>query len=239
MVFGPSLAELFYEAGISDRLAALDRHSIWPGELSGVPRAGDFMCPSLEAIAELDPTSIHVVGSNPSLSALADRLGIPLYTYSFDTLEDIHRSCETISSLYPDASLDRFSASLAGALDSLGQICPENPLRVMIVIHLEEDGAITLAGGGTYFADIITGAGFDLAAPGTGSYPSVSVEGILSLAPDRVLVLAPGGSPGRIRDVWERNGLDPGGLCILTGDHVLIPGARLPLLVREMRNCLN
>jgi ABC-type Fe3+-hydroxamate transport system substrate-binding protein len=197
------------------------------------------MCPSLEAITDLDPTSIHVVGSNPSLSSLAERLSIPLYTYSFDTLDDIHQSCETITRLYSDADLTGFTGELAGALDSLGDTCPVNPLRVMIVIHLEEDGAITLAGEGTYFADIITGAGFELAAPGTGSYPSVSVEGILSLDPDRVIVLAPDGVPERIAGMWERNGLDPEGLCLLTGDHVLIPGARLPVLVREMRNCLN
>lgn len=238
-VFGPSLAELFCEGGIGYRLAAVDRYSTWPPELTDLPSAGDFLSPSLEVLADLGVTSIHVVGTNNSLISLASQLEIPCYTYSFDNLEDIMTSASRLEQLYEDADLSEFRMSVLGTLDSLEQALSQNALNVMAVIHLEQDGAVTLAGRNTFFGDIIEEAGCVLSAPDAGSYPSVSVEGILSMHPDRIIILAPDGDTGQILDMWKANGLETEGVFVLTGDHVLIPGARLPRTIREMGSCLN
>jgi len=239
VVFGPSLTELFFVAGVSSRLAAVDRYSIWPPELQNIPRAGDFMTPSLERIAELGATSIHVVGNNGSLNELAQELGIPCYRYSFDRLGDIYSSCEAIEELYPEADLDGFRSSVERTIDSLAFINRDNRLQVMIVVYLEQDGAITLAGRNTFFGDVVEGIGCSVSAPETGSYPSVSVEGIFALSPDRVIILAPDSDPERVLSAWRQNGLDDTGVFVLTGDHLLIPGARLPRTIREIGSCLN
>lgn len=239
VVFGPSLTELFYEAGVEDRLAAVDRHSVWPPQASELPCAGDYLSPSLEAVAGMNATSIHVAGNSNNLRALADQLGIPCYNYSFDTLDDIMESADGIEELYPEADLSRYKASVLGALDSLSREHGEDSLLVMIVIYLEEDGAITLAGQNTFFADIIQGAGCRLAAPDAGSYPAISAEGVISMEPDRVLILAPGSDPGRVINVWTSGGLSDRGVSVLNGEHILIPGARLPLTIREIGACLN
>ncbi len=217
----------------------MDRHSTWPAEAGELPCAGDFLSPSLEAVAGINATSIHVAGTSNNLRALADQLGIPYYSYSFDTLEDIMESADGIEELYPEADLSDYKASVTGALDSLSREHTGDSLLVMVVIYLEEDGAITLAGRNTFFADIIQGAGCRLAAPDAGSYPAVSVEGIISMEPDRVLVLAPGADPERIIDIWTSGGLSSSGVSVLTGEHILIPGARLPLTIREIGSCLN
>lgn len=238
VIYGPSLTELFYEAGIQYRIAAVDRFSVLPfGE--EVPRAGDFLSPSLETITRLGATSIHVVGSNQSLTDLAGQMGIPCYTYNFDTMEDMAASCRRIQELYTDADLQPFVSSVDSAIDSLSALFSAVNHHVMIVIYMEADGAITLAGHGTFYADIIEGIGCTLSAPEAGSYPSVSVEGIMWLDPDRVIILAPEMESEQVLGVWEGNGLSPENVSVLTGDHVLIPGARLPLLIRELGNCLN
>lgn len=239
MVFGPSLTGLFFEAGAGGRVAAVDRHSNWPPAALQLPCAGDYLSPSLEAVAEIGATSIHVVGTSHTLQTLSDQLGIPCYTYSFDTLEDVMLSAEKIEELYPEADLSVYRETVQNELDSLYSRHSANSLTVMVVIYLEEDGAITLAGRGTFFADIVERAGCLLAAPEAGSYPAVSVEGVLSMDPDRILILAPGGDPGTIMRVWTSNGLPTEGVRILDGDYVLIPGARLPITIREMGNCLN
>ena len=217
----------------------MDRHSTWPAEAGELPCAGDFLSPSLEAVAGINATSIHVAGTSNNLRALADQLGIPYYSYSFDTLEDIMESADGIEELYPEADLSGYKASVTGALDSLYRQHAADSLLVMVVIYLEEDGAITLAGQNTFFADIIQGAGCRLAAPDAGSYPAVSAEGVLSMEPDRILILAPGGDPGRLMEVWEANGLPSSGVSVLNGEYILIPGARLPLTIREIGSCLN
>lgn len=239
VVFGPSLTELFFAGGIGYRLAAVDRHSEWPSAAAALPRAGDFLSPSLEVIAAVNATSIHVVGNSTPLRELSARLEIPLYTYSFDTLDDIQASASAIEELYPDADLSPFTGSVRSALDSLAGIPGADTLTVMTVIYLEEDGAITLAGEGTFFHDILLEAGCLPLAPKTGSYPSVSVEGVLAMDPDRVLILSPGSEPEDVISTWTSGGLSPSGVSVLTGDHILIPGSRLPLTIREMGSCLN
>lgn len=239
MVFGPSLTELFYEAGMGEKLIAVDRHSTWPAETAELPVAGDFLSPSLETIAELGATSIHVAGTSNTLKALGDQLGIPVYSYSFDTLEDVMDSARRIEALYEDADLSAFSESVRGALDSLSEALASDSLTVMVVIYIEEDGAITLAGQGTFFAQIIEYSGCILIAPDTGSYPAVSVEGILSMKPERVLILAPDSDPERILRVWTSNGLSSEGVFVLNGDYLLIPGSRLPKTIREIGSCLS
>lgn len=239
MVFGPSLTELFYEGGAQERLAAVDRFSTWPPEVQGMPVAGDYLSPSLEIIAEIGATSIHAVGSSEILRDMASRMGIPFHTYSFDTLEDVMESSRRLEELYPEADLSDFRHQVEASLDSVRESLSGEPLRVMAVVYLEEDGAITLAGRGTFIADIIAGAGCVPVAPDAGSYPSVSVEGVLTMAPDRVIILAPGGDPETIMERWTANGLPSEGVTPLTGEHLLIPGSRLPLTVREMASCLN
>jgi iron complex transport system substrate-binding protein len=239
VVFGPSLTELFCVSGAGERLAAVDRYSIWPPDISELPRAGDFLSPSLEMIVSLGATSIHVVGSNQSLIDLAQRLGIPCYSYSFDRLDDVFQSCRKIEKLYPEADLTSFQQGIVSTMDSLSVLFREAPVRVMIVVYLEGDGAITLAGMDTFYRDIIEGIGCEMAASLSGSYPSVSVEGIMSIAPERVIILDPYGTGETVLNSWRSNGLDDSNVAVLAGDQVLIPGARLADTIRDIARCLN
>ncbi len=236
MVFGPSLAELFVAGGIDYRLAAVDRFTILPDSVQ-VQVAGDFLSPSLELIYSLGTTSIHVIGTNQSLVDLADRMGIPYYNYSFDTLDDVFEVCRELESRYPDAELDEFIFSVEHKLDSVaGSGLPR--ISIMPVIYFQEDGAITVAGRGTFFEDIITGIGCEHAAPETGTYPMVSVEGVMEMAPDIIIVFAPGADSEEILNRWEGYGLGTDNVTVLNGDHVLMPGSHLPELIVEISRCL-
>ncbi len=109
----------------------------------------------------------------------------------------------------------------------------------MFVIYLEEGGSVTLAGEGTFYQDILEALNCTLATPQTGTYPSVSVEGILSINPDFVILLDPYNTGEALLDSWRVNGLDDSNVSVLSGDYVLIPGARLPQLILEIASCLH
>lgn len=234
IVFGPSLTELFYVSGIDGRLAGVDRFSVWPDSVLEIPTVGDFLSPSLEQIIALNATSIHVVGSNSSLEELATRLSIPCYRYSFDRLDDIAEACVQLEEIYPEADFDQFQYDIEVAFESNSS----DSASVMVVIYLEEGGTITLAGEGTFYQDILEGLNCSLATPETGTYPSISVEGILSIDPDYVILLDPYNSGETLLDSWRGSGLDDANVSILSGDFVLIPGARLPNLIMEISSCL-
>ncbi len=78
-----------------------------------------------------------------------------------------------------------------------------------------------------------------LAAPEAGSYPAVSVEGILAIDPDFVVILDPYNTDDTALNHWRSNGLDDSNTTVLAGDHVLIPGARLKELIVGIAQCLN
>jgi hypothetical protein len=59
------------------------------------------------------------------------------------------------------------------------------------------------------------------------------------MSPEKVIILAPERDPQRILARWRRDGLDDSGVSVLTGEYLLIPGARLPLTIREIGSCLN
>lgn len=239
IVFGPSLTELFYVSGAWERLAGVDRFSIWPSQASELAVIGDFMTPSLEMITALGATSIHVVGRNQSLTDLAERLEIPCYQYSFDRLDDVYESSRMIEDLYPEADLTEFRDDIILTLDSLSTVFESAAPEVMIVVYLGGDGAITVAGNNTFYLDILTGMGCVLAAPEAGSYPAVSVEGILAIDPDFVVILDPYNTDDTALNHWRSNGLDDSNTTVLAGDHVLIPGARLKELIVGIAQCLN
>ena len=234
IVFGPSLTELFYVAGINGRLAGVDRFSIWPDSVSRITTVGDFLSPSLEQIIALNATSIHVVGSNTSLNELATRLSIPTYQYSFDTLDDMFETCISLEQLYPEANFDDFRLDIETAFNTAS--CPS--VSVMIVIYMEEGGTITLAGENTFYKNILDGLNCSIAAPEGGTYPSVSVEGILAINPNHVILLDPYSNGEALLDSWRASGLEDFNVSVISGDFVQIPGARLPDLIQEIASCL-
>jgi len=239
VVFGPSLTEMFYVSGAWSRVAGVDRFSKWPEEAQELAVVGDFLTPSMEMITALGATSIHVIGTNQSLKSLSVRLGIPYYQYSFDRLSDVYDSCDRIERLYPEADFRGFREKIDTTLDSLHTVFQQDSLRVMIVVFLDADGSATVAGEGTFFADIINGMGCVPASPEAGSYPAVSVEGILSLAPDRVVIMDPYDAGEANIELWRGSGLDDSNVRILSGDYVLVPGARLYELIVGIAQCLN
>lgn len=240
-MIGPSLVELFYEGGMMDRVVAVDDYTHWPPEADQLPRIGGYLDPSPEAVASLYATSIHSVGNSTRLAELSRNMGIPYHHYSFDTLDDVMASCRSLEALYPEASFDPFR-------ERLDRIFRENMVEdggtASLVVFHSDDGRFTLAGSGTFYEDLLLGIGCSLSAPSAGTYPDVSVEGILRLDPDALIFLAPDETdPGGLReaqkDFWEARGFPRERVFVLEGDFMLIPGARLPDIAERLSDCLN
>lgn len=241
VVFGPSLAELFHVGGLWHRVAAVDDYTLWPPGVDTLPKVGGYLDPSPEAIIALHGTSLHSVGGNPRLMELAAHAGIPFHQYGFDTLEDVLASCRSLEELYPEACFDGFRESLARVFRE--RRVPGGG-RAALVIFQSDDGRYTLAGRGTFYDDLLRELGCSLAAPDAGTYPDVSVEGILHLNPDAIVFLAPEaadprGLLERQRRFWEARGFSPARVFVLEEDFMLIPGARLPEIAERLANCLN
>jgi iron complex transport system substrate-binding protein len=244
IVLGPSLVELMFVSGLGDRIVGIDRFSEWPPETAEIPRVGGYTDPSIERIASLDPTSIHISGSSPLLAELAETLGIPFYSYDFDTLEDIFASLDSLDSRYGAEAAD-FSFLLQDKLDSLAAVLEDAaPVSAMIVIYHERgSSSLTVAGRHTFFADILTGVNCSISAPGTGKWPLISTEGVIDLAPDRIICLYPGETAAEQiiafeEEYWASLGFDSGRIHCLFDSYIMIPGGRIDMIAERICSCL-
>ena len=244
VVLGPSLVELMYASGLGDRIVGVDRYSDWPEETGELAQVGGYIDPSLEQIISLAPTSIHISGSSPVLQELAGTLGIPFYSYGFDTLKDVFSSLDSLDARYGAEAAD-FKDKLQEKLDSLSiEMESLTPISVMIVIYHERgSSSMTVAGNSTFFADLLSSVNCEISAPGTGSWPMISVEGVIDLSPDHIICLYPGRADTAEIAVLEDNfwmnlGFEPDRTHCLFESYIMIPGGRIHKIAERICYCL-
>jgi iron complex transport system substrate-binding protein len=242
VVFGPSLTELIFASGEGWRVSGVDRYSTWPVEASDLTSVGGYLDASFEQIVGLSPTSIHSVGHNAELLMIADRLDIPYYSYSFDTLEDVFSAADSLEARY--GTRIRFRDELSGKLESLRSTLERNePSLLLIIYHLPGSGTMTVVGRNTFLADIVSAIGCHLAAPRAGTYPSVSIEGVLELSPEYIICLYPDAPDTQLTrsieiEFWEKFGFSGERVHVLFDDYLLIPGSRLGLTAERLMECI-
>ncbi|NOQ21510.1 MAG: ABC transporter substrate-binding protein [Candidatus Aegiribacteria sp.] len=244
VVLGPSLVELMYASGLGSRIVGVDRYSSFPEETGNLPQVGGYIDPSLEQIASLAPTSIHISGESPVLMELAATLGIPCYTYRFDTLADVFSSLDSLDARYGAEAAD-FRGEVQNKLDSLAnEMQSTAPISVMIVIYHERgSSSMTVAGRSTFFADILSSVNCSISAPGTGCWPMISAEGVIDLSPDHIISLFPGRTDTAFIAASEENyfeglGFEPARTHSLFEPYIMIPGGRIGRIAERICSCL-
>jgi iron complex transport system substrate-binding protein len=244
VVLGPSLVELMYVSGLGDRIVGVDRYSDWPEQTGSLPQVGGYIDPSLEKIVSLNPTSIHISGTSAVLRELAVTLGIPCYSYRFDTLEDVFNSLDSLDVRY-GADAAYFRRELSEKLDSLKAVM-ENvaPISAMIVVYHEKgSSSMTVAGESTFFADLLGSVNCEISAPGTGCWPMISAEGVIDLSPDHIICLYPGRTD--TVDITESEdsffadiGFEPDRVHCIFEPYIMIPGGRIGRTAERICYCL-
>ncbi|MCD4702621.1 MAG: ABC transporter substrate-binding protein [Candidatus Aegiribacteria sp.] len=244
VVLGPSLVELMYASGLGSRIVGVDRYTDWPEETGNLPQVGGYIDPSLEQIVSLEPTSIHISGESPVLRELAATLGIPFYSYRFDNLVDVFSSLDSLDARYGAHAAD-FKEKLLEKLDSLeAEMESTAPVSVMIVIYHERgSSSMTVAGRSTFFADILISVNCEISAPGTGSWPMISAEGVIDLSPDHIICLFPGRTDtaeiaASEEDYLAGLGFEPGRVHCLFEPYIMIPGGRIGRIAERICSCL-
>ncbi len=244
IVLGPSLVEIMFATGLGDRIVGVDRYSEWPPIVQELTSVGGYVDPSLEQISSLSPTSIHVSGNNPVLHELAEVLGIPCYSYRFDTLEDVFAVLDSLDARYGEDA-KKYKNELEIRLDSLQYLMGNNePVSCMIVVYHERgSSSMTIAGRKTFFADLLSSMNCEIAAPSVGAWPMISVEGVLEMAPDHIICLYPGRTDTTDviiseSDFWADLGFQTSSIHCLFEPYIMIPGGRLINIAERICSCL-
>jgi len=245
VAIAPSIVEMLYELDFGDRVVGVGDYARWPVEVESLPRLGGLFDPRLETIASLQPELAILLPSEEKLALQLRQLDIEVMTVANESLEDIETMAVKISERLGDPERgERFLGRWHAALRAQ----PRNgSLRVLLPVARQKGRVadIVVAGPGTFLDELVTLAGATNSMAGSQMpYPQVGLEEIVSRHPDVLVELQP--SPGLYaelvedwRDIGDADLFASTCVRVIAGDHVLIPGPRVPRLYRELRSALD
>jgi ABC-type hemin transport system substrate-binding protein len=242
VVFGPSLVSLMAAGGMADRIVGADRYSLEAYPWLRAADVGGYLDPALEIVAALEPTSIHSAGRSRKLADLASALGLGYHCYSFDRLSDVYETMDSLSMTY-GGSFDPLRSTLAATIDSIRLAVEDSPSIALVVFHEPGGGNLTLAGRDTFLGDLVTEMGMLVCAPGAGTYPAVSVEGMIQMSPDFIFCAYPGRASDSAavtmaeKEFWLSVGFDSACVDCGFGLELLVPGAGMASTARRIASC--
>jgi iron complex transport system substrate-binding protein len=249
IALAPDLGETLFALGLGDRVVGVGDYSHWPPEVKKLPRVGGLFDPNLERIVALKPDLAILVPSERELAKKLRRFGIDSLILSNETLDDIERSFHTIANRcgIPEVG-DRLAGEWREALRP-DPNPPASPPRVLLspgrrAGHLAN---LVVAGPGTFLDELLRRLGaVNAFADAPLRYPEVGMEEVVARAPDIILELraepAPPDVARHLMDDWNALPQVPAvqnrRVIVMAGDHILIPGPRLPRFYRELRAVL-
>ena len=249
----PNLTETVYALGLEDRLAGDTNYCDTPPAAKSKPHVGNPQDPSLEAIVALHPDLVLATTSINRLEtadALA-HLGIPVYTTDSPTVRGMLNSVTHVAdAVGAEAQGATLVANLQSRLDALQARLAERPL-VHVLFVVWEDPLITI-GQNTFIADALRFAGAESVVISKQNWPHMSMEEIIRLQPDYI-VLTPnhngpnGESNGaeaeltdlRARPVWKDLLSVELGHVVVAGDDALRPSPGLVDAIEQLAHDLH
>lgn len=246
VTLAPNLTEIVYAAGAGHALVGVTTADDYPPAIRSLPRVGTLPI-DFEAVTALEPDLVLATDqvNAPRDAETFDALGLPLYFFSFPTLQSVFDGVRRTGALLgtrPAAT--RAADSLAAAADRLRartRVAEERPL----VLFLIGDDTLYAFGKDSYIHTLIAIAGGrSLTADLDASAPVLSDEFVLEEKPD-VIIGAFGADydPATLRALhpsWDVvPAVQSGRVYSLPPDLVLRPGPRLVEGARRMAQVLH
>lgn len=251
----PSITETLFALGAGDRVVGVSTYCRFPAEVAKLPKVGTFLKPDPEIIARLKPDLVFVhTGPNRTAEQLAT-LGIKTAIVDRGTLPSVFTTIRQIGTAagVPERA-DRLLAEIEARLNRVKSAVAGRPSKKVLIIVGRRTGTlsdIVAVGRDSYLNDLVTMAGGQnvlggaAATFGKPEYPRISMETVISLAPDVIIDIgemgeSPADSERRKRiteDLWKRQTLvkavRENGVRAVHDEAFVVPGPRV-VVVAEM-----
>jgi len=235
---------MLFTLGLGDRVVGVGDYSRWPPEVASIPKVGGLFDSRLESIAGLDPDLAVLLPSEERLRVDLQKMGVEVLTVHSESIADVEEMAILIGER---CGVEEASAAFLETWDR--EMAPkrrqESP-RVLLSVTREPGrmADVLVAGPDTFLDELIERLGaVNVMADAQLPYPQVGLEEIIIRQPEVVIELQ--ANPvdyARLPEDWERlaGNVPMAEICVwvVAGDHVLIPGPRLPRLYRELEDAL-
>ncbi len=246
VTLAPNLTEIVYAAGAGTRLVGVTTADDYPPAVDTLARFG-MLPTNFEAIAALAPDlALATDQVNPPHEAdTFEALGIPLYFFSFEGLDDIWQSIRTAGALLgTEAAAEAAADSLERAMRRLSARTAQAEERPHVLL-LAGDETLYAFGAGSYVHALIDAAGGEsITAAIDTPAPVLTDEYVLVQQPDVIVgAFGAGYDPQRLLELhptWDvvpavRNGR----VYSIDADLVNRPGPRVVEGARQIARLLH
>lgn len=186
----PTATEILFAVGAGDQVVAVDDQSNFPPEAPVTDLSG--YTPNIEAVASFEPDLVVLSNDPGDLVPGLEALGVPATLLGpADTLDDTYRQIEVLGVATGHVGeAAEVVASMQAEIDDLVGSVPER--EVPLTFYHELDDTFYSATSSTFIGQMYSLAGLeniaDAAQTGSGDYPQLSAEYIISADPDVIFL---------------------------------------------------
>jgi cobalamin transport system substrate-binding protein len=229
----PSVTETLFALGAGAEVVGVSQYCDYPEAAARLPKVGTFLTPNVEAIAGLRPTLVIGLESSSNIREIhaIEAMGYPTLMVSEGTIEAIQTAIVKIGDGIGRAQQAR---ELVGKIRSRINLVQQRlrsvrPRRVLMLVGHQP---IVAVGPGTFLDELLELAGgTNIAARADQSWPRLSIEYIIAMAPEVILDGQMGSDPVSPNSFWAQYPSIPavkqGRVYGYAQDLILHPGPRV------------
>ncbi len=186
----PSITEIVFALGEEDRLKGVTQHCDFPAEAQALPKVGSYIHLDLERIVALKPDlCIAIRDGNPrEVVTKLEALGIPVYTVDPRGLDSAVNTILELGQLLNTSSKAQHLANeMRSRIERIKGLVAGTGGRPRVFFQIGT-APIVSVGTNTVINELIVAAGGQNLAEGPASYPRFSVEQVLALQPEVIII---------------------------------------------------
>lgn len=244
IAIAPGVTEMLFALGLGDRVVGVGDYARWPPEVASIPKLGGLFDSRLESIAGLDPDLAILLPSEERLRVHLQKMGVEVLTVRSESIADVEEMAILIGER---CGAEEASAAFLESWDrELSPKTRQDSPRVLLSVTREPGrmADVLVSGPDTFLHELLERLGaVNVMADAQLAYPQVGLEEIIIRHPQVVIELqANPGDYASLPEDWQRLSgevpMEETCVWVIAGDHVLIPGPRLPRLYRELADAL-
>ena len=250
----PAATEIIFDLGLGDRVIGVTEYCNWPPEAKSKTNIGDMMNVNMEVVVSMRPDLVVVSNMNEHLKEPIEALGYEVAVVYQDDFEQIRDSMLRVGEACGIAEAAKKRADALGeAVRGISAALPRGKdISVLVVVGRDADDVsfkkIYAAGPGSFYEELLAGAGAKNAFTGDMPYAAISLEGLLRLDPDIIIELVgehgmTGQDSKSILAQWKNLGglraARDGNVAVIRGDFTLRAGPRYPLILKAFAKSIH
>ncbi|MEJ5365107.1 MAG: cobalamin-binding protein [Desulfosoma sp.] len=190
ITLAPSLTEMVFALGAGHRVIGVSRYSNFPPEVQDLPKVGSYVQPDVEKIVALAPDlCLAVKDGNPREAVeKLEQLGIPVYAVNPKNLKEVMETLIALGEvLQAREEAQKVTARMERRLEEVDGRLRGVARRPRVFFQIGVTPIVSV-GTDTFAHELIHRAGGVNVAEGPEPYPRFSVEQVLALRPDVIVV---------------------------------------------------